>query len=76
LPELSEKRGGEVSATKRQAEPEFQPKELYETLLRIKRDQPRRYQLNVSVGMQRCVESYEALKREHEGGRHGHACRR
>jgi hypothetical protein len=65
-----------VSATKRQAEPEFRPNELYETLLRIKRDQPRRYSSNVSIGTQRRVEDYAVLKREHEGSRHGHARRR
>jgi hypothetical protein len=38
---------------------EFRPNEFFETLLRIKRDQPRRYEREVSAGMQRRVESYE-----------------
>lgn len=60
--------GREVSATKRQLEPAFRGRsEFFEVLLRIKRDQPRRYHINVSTGMQRRVEIYESLKREREG---------
>jgi hypothetical protein len=44
------------------AEPKFQRNEFYETLLRMKRDQPRRYDLNVSSGMQVCVQLYERAK--------------
>jgi ABC-type multidrug transport system ATPase subunit len=51
-----------VSAPKRQAEPEFRPDEYLETLLRIKRDQPRRYVREVSLGQQRRVELYEERK--------------
>jgi hypothetical protein len=56
-----------VSATQQQAEPKFQRNEFYETLVRMKRDQPRRYRRNVSAGMQRCVEIYEERKVRAEG---------
>jgi hypothetical protein len=48
-----------VSATQQKAEPRFQRNEFYETLLRMRRDQPRRYKHSISAGMQRCVEIYE-----------------
>lgn len=54
--------GREVSATQQQAEPESRRNEFYETLLRIKRDQPRRYQLNVGAGTRRRVEIYAERK--------------
>jgi|GEM_PF-6553750 len=44
--------------------PEFRRNELYETLLRIKHDQPRRYRREVSEGMQRRVEGYEHERAE------------
>lgn len=57
------------TAAQQQPEPEFRiPSELFEALIRLKHDQPRRYQSNVSVGMQRRVEIYETLKREREDG--------
>lgn len=49
-------------ATRATAEPEFRRSEFYETLLRIRRDQPRRYAREVSAGMQRRVELYEERK--------------
>ncbi len=48
-----------MSAIRKIAEPVFQRNEFYETLLRMKRDQPRRYRRNISAGTQRCVEIYE-----------------
>lgn len=51
-----------MSGPRRQAEPEFRPDEFCETLLRIKRDQPRRYAREVSAGQQRRVELYEEHK--------------
>lgn len=51
-----------MSATQRHAETNFQWNELYETLSRLRRDEPRRYQNNVSAGMQRRVEDYERRK--------------
>lgn len=56
-----------MSATKRQADPAFRPDEFLETLLRIKRDQPRRYAREMSPGMQVRVERYaQERKRAHE----------
>ena len=52
-----------------QAEPEFRPDEFLETLLRIRRDQPRRYAREVSSGQQRRVELYEERKAR-AGGSH------
>jgi hypothetical protein len=63
-----------VSANQRQAEPEFPPNEFYETLLRIKRDQPRRYSSNVSAGTQRRVELYE--ERKAHAAAHGSSTRK
>ena len=51
-----------MSATRRQAEPAFRPDEFLETLLRIRRDQPRRYEREVSPGQQRRIELYEEWK--------------
>lgn len=51
-----------MSATERQAEPAFRADEFLETLLRIKRDQPRRYAREVGAGQQRRVELYEERK--------------
>jgi ABC-type lipoprotein export system ATPase subunit len=51
-----------VSAPQRQAESKFRPDEFLETLLRIKRDQPRRYVREVSAGQQRRVDLYEERK--------------
>jgi hypothetical protein len=43
--------------------PDFKPNEFYEVLLRMRREQPRRYKSSISLGTQRCVEIYEELKR-------------
>lgn len=51
-----------MSTPRRRAEPEFRPDEFLETLLRIKRDQPRRYAREVSPGLKRRVELYEERK--------------
>lgn len=51
-----------MSARQREAGPEFRPDEFLETLLRIKRDQPRRYAREVSAGQRRRVELYEERK--------------
>lgn len=45
-----------------QAEPEFRPDEYFEVLLRIRRDQPRRYAREVSAGVNRRLELYEQRK--------------
>lgn len=42
-----------------QAESEFRPDENFEVLLRIRRDQLRRYAREVSAGIQRRVQLYE-----------------
>jgi ABC-type arginine transport system ATPase subunit len=57
-----------VRATKQQLDSAFRGRsEFFEVLLRIKRDQPQRYQLNISAGTQRRVEIYESLKLKREG---------
>jgi hypothetical protein len=54
-----------VSATKRQAGPAFRPDEFLETLLRIKRDQPRRY----ARGQRWPAAPRRALRRTEDAGR-------
>jgi hypothetical protein len=51
-----------VPASQGQAEPEFRPDEYFEILLRIRRDQPRRYAREVSAGQRRRAELYEERK--------------
>lgn len=58
--------GREVrDAARATAAPEFRPNEYFETLLRIWRDQPRRYKSEVSLGLQKRVELYERAKLVH-----------
>lgn len=49
-------------ATGATAATEFQRSEFYEILLRIKRDEPRRYAREVGAGQRRRVELYEERK--------------
>ncbi len=42
----------------------FERSEFFETLLRIQRDEPRRYEREVSAGTRRRVELYEDRKRQ------------
>jgi hypothetical protein len=51
-----------LSTPRGQADPDFRPDEYLETLLRIRRDQPRRYAREVSAGQRRRVELYEERK--------------
>ncbi len=51
-----------MSATRRQAEPEFRRNEFFETLIRVRDNQPRRYEHKVSPGNRRRVELYEEQK--------------
>jgi hypothetical protein len=44
------------------AQSDWRPNEWYETLLRLKADQPRRYQCSISTGTQRCVDIYAEQK--------------
>jgi hypothetical protein len=61
-----------MSTPGRQSEPEFRPNEFFDTLLRIKRDQPRRYAREVSAGTRRRLELYEEEKaRAHEHAQAG-----
>ncbi|MBC7933158.1 MAG: hypothetical protein H7Z38_21555 [Rubrivivax sp.] len=46
----------------RRAEPEFQLNEFFETLLRVRDSQPRRYAREVSPGTRARVELYEEQK--------------
>lgn len=47
---------------KKKPMPAFVINEFYEALLRIKRDQPRRFNLSISARSARCLEYYEAAK--------------
>jgi hypothetical protein len=44
------------------------PNEYFETLLRIRRDQPRRFEREVSAGTQRRVQLYQETKARSSGG--------
>lgn len=50
------------SSNKPPSQRSFELNEFYETLLRIKRDQPRRYARNIGAGTQRCVCLYAEQK--------------
>lgn len=43
-------------------QPEWQPNEWYESLLKMKRDHPRLYQRSISANTQQCVDLYAAQK--------------
>ncbi len=51
-----------LSSNKPPSQPGFELNEFYETLLRMKRDQPRRYARSISAGTQRCVCLYAEQK--------------
>lgn len=55
-------RAASGAAAARDQRPGFARNELFETLLRIRRDEPRRYAAEVGDGLRRRVELYELQK--------------
>jgi hypothetical protein len=45
-----------------ETQPAWQSNDWYETLLRMKQDQPQRYQRSISTGTQHCVDLYARQK--------------
>jgi hypothetical protein len=56
------KREGNQNSSAQQSQPKFQRSEFYEALLRLRRDQPRRFKFSISLASQRSLAVYERQK--------------